>query len=169
MIADGTLSERTVSPATYYELRKFYMDQLDARDRGRTQEWLDVFDADAVMTTKVLGGGAMVRKPDFTPQVWALDASFHAKGVQRRHCVRGFAFSARDGLIHARFYAVFLVTDAERGTRLQSAAMIYDVLRRTDSTWRVLSREIERDDLGRLDAGTGPAARASEGADRGVS
>jgi hypothetical protein len=168
MIPTETLSERTVSPATYYELRKFYMDQLDARDRGRTQEWLDVFDDDAAMRTKVLGGGATVRKPDFTPEVWALDASFHAKGIQRRHCVRGFAFWARDGLVHARFYAIFVVTDAERGTRLQSAAMIHDVLRRTDSSWRVLSREIERDDLGRLEAGAGPAVPSREGQDRGI-
>jgi hypothetical protein len=139
-----------VSPATYYEMRKFYLDQLDARDRGRTQEWLDVFDDNATFTTKVLGQSSPVKKSDFEPKVWALDASFHEKGIQRRHCVQGFTFSASDSLFYARFYALFLVIDAEQGARLQSAAMISDVLRRSGSTWRVISREIERDDLGRL-------------------
>lgn len=141
---------RVVPPATYYELRQFYADQLDARDRGRTQEWLDVFDDNATMATKVLGHGSPVKKSDFTPAVWALDASFHEKGIQRRHCVRGFIFTARDGLFFARFYGLFLVVDAERGAHMQSAAMISDVLRRFGTTWRVISREIERDDLGRL-------------------
>jgi hypothetical protein len=141
---------RTVSPATYYELRRFYLDQLDARDRGRTQEWLDVFDDNATITTKVLGDGSPVEKSDFAPAVWKLDASFHEKGIQRRHCVHGFTFTARDGLIISRFYGLFLVIDAERGAVLQSAAVISDVLRRSGSTWRVMSREIERDDLGRL-------------------
>jgi hypothetical protein len=111
---------------------------------------LDVFADDATLTTKVLGRGSPVPKSEFEPEVWALDASFHEKGIQRRHCVQGFTFSARDGLIFARFYGLFLVVDAERGARLQSAAMISDVLRRSGSTWRVISREIERDDLGRL-------------------
>ncbi|KZM72311.1 nuclear transport factor 2 family protein [Nocardia terpenica] len=139
-----------LSTKIYYELRQFYADQLDARDRGRTQEWLDVFDDDATMTTKVLGHGSPVRKADFAPAVWDLDASFHEKGIQRRHCVHGFTFQARDRLIVTRFYGLFLVVDPERGARVQSAAMISDVLRRSGSTWRVLSREIERDDLGRL-------------------
>jgi hypothetical protein len=141
---------RMVSPATYYELRRFYLDQLDARDRGQTQEWLDVFDENATMTTKVLGHGSPVKKSDFTPDIWALDASFHEKKIQRRHCVSGFTFSTRDGLYHAKFYGLFLVIDAARGAHVQSAAMIHDVLRRSGSTWRVISREIERDDLGRL-------------------
>lgn len=141
---------RTVPPATYYELRRFYLTQLDARDRGQTQEWLDVFDDDATMTTKVLGHGAPVKKADFTPAVRALDDSFHAKGIQRRHCVSGFTFHTRDDLVLARFYGLFLIIDAERGARVQSAAVVTDVLRRFRATWRVLSREIERDDLGRL-------------------
>jgi hypothetical protein len=111
---------------------------------------LDVFDENATMTTKVLGHGSPVKKPDFVPEIWALDASFHEKKIQRRHCVSGFAFSTRDGLYHAKFYGLFLVIDAARGAHVQSAAMIYDVLRRSGSTWRVISREIERDDLGRL-------------------
>jgi hypothetical protein len=139
-----------VPPATYYELRKFYTDQLDARDRGRTQEWLDVFEADATMTTKVLGHGSAVPKAEFEPAVWALDASFHEKGIQRRHCVSGFTFSTGEGVVLAKFYALFLVVDAERGAHLQSAAMIFDVLHKVGTTWRVKSREIERDDLGRL-------------------
>lgn len=139
-----------VPPATYYELRKFYTDQLAARDRGRTQEWLDVFDDDATMTTKVLGHGSAVPKAEFAPAVRALDASFQEKGIQRRHCVSGFSFTARDGVVFAKFYGLFLVVDAERGAHLQSAAMIFDVLRKVDSSWRVMSREIERDDLGRL-------------------
>ncbi|MFI0372119.1 nuclear transport factor 2 family protein [Actinomadura sp. 1N219] len=150
MMPVDSRQERTVSPARYYELRRFYLDQLDARDRGRTQEWLDVFDEDATMTTKVLGHGSPVKKADFEPAVWKLDASFQEKGIQRRHCVHGFTFTARGGLVHARFYGLFLVIDAERGACLQSAAMIYDVLRRSGTTWRVISREIERDDLGRL-------------------
>ena len=141
---------RMVSPATYYELRRFYLDQLDARDRGRTQDWLDVFEDNATITTKVLGHSSPVQKPEFVPAVWELDASFREKGIQRRHCVQGFTFSARDGLVCSRFYALFLVIDAEQGARVQSAAMISDVLRRFRSTWRVISREIERDDLGRL-------------------
>lgn len=144
-----------VPPETYYELRKFYLDQLDARDRGQTQEWLDVFDENATMTTKVLGHGSPVKKSDFTPAVWDLDASFHEKGIQRRHCVRGFTFHARDGLVFARFYGLFLVIDAERGAHVQSAAMISDVLRRSGTTWRVISREIARDDLGRLNNAEG--------------
>jgi actinorhodin biosynthesis protein ActVIA len=140
---------RLVPPGTYYELRRFYSTQLDARDRGKTQEWLDVFDDDATMTTHVLGHGSPVTKADFTPEVWALDDSFHAKGIQRRHCVSGFTFQARDGLVLARFYGLFLVVDTE-GARVQSAAMVSDVLRRFRGTWRVISREIERDDLGRL-------------------
>ena len=143
-------SRGTVPPATYYELRKFYTDQLEARDRGRTQEWLDVFDDDATMTTKVLGHGSAVPKKEFEPAVWALDESFQQKGIQRRHCVSGFTFTAGDAVVHAKFYALFLVVDAERGAHLQSAAMIHDVLHRVGTTWRVRSREIERDDLGRL-------------------
>lgn len=139
-----------LSTKIYYELRQFYADQLDARDRGRTQEWLDVFDDDATMTTKVLGHGSPVKKADFAPAVWDLDASFHEKGIQRRHCVHGFTFQARGRFIVTRFYGLFLVVDPEGGARVQSAAMISDVLRRSGSTWRVLSREIERDDLGRL-------------------
>lgn len=139
-----------VDAQTYYELRRFYLDQLDARDRGLTQQWLDVFADDATMTTRVLGDGSPVTKADFTPGIWALDASFHAQGIQRRHCVHDFTFTVRDGLFDARFYALFLVIDAERGARLQSAAMVHDVLRRFGSTWRVMSRQIERDDLGRL-------------------
>ncbi|QNP74676.1 hypothetical protein IAG44_37990 [Streptomyces roseirectus] len=141
----------TVSPETYYELRRFYLDQLDARDRGFTQEWLAVFDDDATITTKVLGGGATVPKSEFAPEVWKLDASFHEKGIQRRHCVQGFTFTHHDGLVVSRFYGLFLVVDAARGACLQSAAFISDVLRRHGTTWRVISREIERDDLGRLD------------------
>jgi hypothetical protein len=144
----------TVSPETYYELRRFYLDQLDARDRGLTEEWLAVFDDDATITTKVLGDGdgSPVAKSDFAPAIWKLDASFHEKKIQRRHCVQGFTFTHRDGLVISRFYGLFLVIDAERGACLQSAAMISDVLRRQGSTWRVISREIERDDLGRLNA-----------------
>ncbi|GAB2769463.1 hypothetical protein [Streptomyces daliensis] len=144
----------TVSPETYYELRRFYLDQLDARDRGLTEEWLAVFDDNATITTKVLGDGSPVAKSDFAPAVWKLDAFFHEKGIQRRHCVQGFTFTSRDGLIISRFYGLFLVIDAERGACLQSAAMISDALRRHGSTWRVISREIERDDLGRLNTAT---------------
>ncbi|WP_318307165.1 nuclear transport factor 2 family protein [Amycolatopsis solani] len=139
--------------ATHYELRRFYADQLEARDRGGTEEWLAVFDDDATMTTKVLGRDSPVRKAEFAAEVRALDASFHEREVQRRHCVHGFAFSARDGVVEARFYALFLVVDAASGARLQSAAMIHDRLRRHGGTWRVLSRVIERDDLGRLRPG----------------
>jgi len=139
-----------VPPEIYYQLKRFYLDQLDARDRGETQQWLDVFDDDATMTTKVLGHGDPVSKTDFVPAVWALDASFHEGGIQRRHCVHGFTFRTDGDRYYARFYALFLVTDAERAACLQSAAMISDVLRRSGSTWKVLSREIERDDLGRL-------------------
>lgn len=141
-----------VSPETYYELRRFYLDQLDARDRGLTQEWLDVFDDNATITTKVLGDGSATEKSEFAPAVWKLDAFFHEKGIQRRHCVQSFTFTARDDLIVSRFYGLFLVIDAERGACLQSAAMISDILRPHGSSWRVLSREIERDDLGRLNA-----------------
>jgi hypothetical protein len=140
----------SVSPATYYELRKFYADQLAARDQGRTQAWLDVFDDSATITTKVFGHGSPVAKPDFTTTIRELDASFHEKGIQRRHCVSGFTFLAVGDSIISRFYALFLVIDAEHGAHVQSAAMISDVLRRLGTTWRVLSREIERDDLGRL-------------------
>jgi FAD/FMN-containing dehydrogenase len=140
----------TISPATYYELRRFYLDQLDARDQGRTQEWLDVFDDNATITTRVLGHGSPVQKSDFVPAIWELDDSFHKKGIQRRHCVHSFTFTARDGLFYSRFYALFLVTDAAHGARLQSAAKISDVLRKSGSTWQVMFREIERDDLGRL-------------------
>lgn len=150
MTAVDSRKAQMVSPATYYELRRFYLDQLDARDRGLTQEWLDVFDDNATMMTKVLGHGSPVKKSDFETAVWALDASFHEKKIQRRHCVQGFSFSARDGLVFARFYGLFLVIDAERGAHVQSAAKIFDVLRRDGATWRVISREIERDDLGRL-------------------
>jgi hypothetical protein len=149
----GASRQSTMVPAEiFYELRRFYLDQLDARDRGDTQQWLDVFDDDATMTTKVLGHGSPVQKVDFVPAVRALDATFHAGGIQRRHCVHGFTFSTDNDLFYARFYALFLVTDAERASCLQSAAMISDVLRRSGPTWRVLSREIERDDLGRLNA-----------------
>lgn len=154
MTAVDYRTARMVSPATYYALRRFYLDQLDARDRGLTQDWLDVFDDNATMTTKVLGHGAPVKKVDFEPAVWALDASFHEKNIQRRHCVQGFTFSARDGLVFAQFYGLFLVIDAERGAHVQSAAKISDVLRRDGATWRVLSREIVRDDLGRLNVDT---------------
>jgi hypothetical protein len=139
-----------VSPATYYELRRFYLDQLYARDQGRTQEWLDVFEDNATILTKVLGQDSPVKKSDFEPAVWELDASFHKKGIQRRHCVQGFTFTARDGLVVSRFYGLFLVIDAAEGARVQSAAMISDVLRKSGRTWKVISREIERDDLGRL-------------------
>jgi hypothetical protein len=141
----------TVSPEIFYELRRSYLDQLDARDRGLTEEWLAVFDDDATITTKVLGDGRTVPKSQFEPEVWKLDASFHEKGIQRRHCVQGFTFTHRGDLVVSRFYGLFLVVDAEHGACLQSAAMISDVLRRHEDTWRVISREIERDDLGRLD------------------
>ena len=154
---------RMLPPATYYELRSFYLAQLDARDRGETQEWLDVFDEDATITTKVLGHASPVKKADFTPAVRELDDSFHAKGIQRRHCVSGFTFHARDGLVFARFYGLFLVVDAERGARVQSAAKISDVLRKFRGTWRVLSREIERDDLGRLNMETQGLSLGREG------
>lgn len=150
MVEVGSWQGSAVPAATYYELKKFYLGQLDARDRGRTQEWLDVFDEGATITTKVLGHSSPVPKSNFVPAVWELDASFHEKGIQRRHCVQGFTFSARDGLVFARFYGLFLVVDAAQGARVQSAAMISDVLRRFQGTWRVISREIERDDLGRL-------------------
>ncbi|HEY8979010.1 MAG TPA: nuclear transport factor 2 family protein [Streptomyces sp.] len=139
-----------VSPDIFYELRRFYLDQLDARDRGLTEEWLAVFDDDATITTKVLGDGSPVPKSAFEPAVWKLDASFHEKGIQRRHCVQGFTFTRQGDLFVSRFYGLFLVVDAERGSCLQSAAFISDVLRRHGTTWRVIAREIERDDLGRL-------------------
>ncbi|WP_242904540.1 hypothetical protein [Actinomadura terrae] len=150
MTEAGSHQGNGVSLDTYYELRRFYLDQLDARDRGDTQVWLDVFDDDATITTKVIGDGSTpVRKSDFVPEVWKLDASFHEKGIQRRHCVQSFTFTTHDDLVVSRFYGLFLVIDAERGSCLQSAAMISDVLRRHGTTWRVMSREIERDDLGR--------------------
>lgn len=150
MMSSDSPRVNLVSPATYYELRRFYADQLAARDQGQTQDWLDVFDDNATITTKVFGHASPVGKSDFTTAIRELDASFLAREIQRRHCVSGFTFQMVNGSIHSRFYALFLVIDAEHGARVQSAAMISDVLCRFGTTWRVLSREIERDDLGPL-------------------
>lgn len=133
---------------TYYELKAFYAGHLATRDEGNIEAWLGSFDADSTLTTNVLDRTTAMAKETFTPKVHQLDAQFARAGVQRRHEASTFVFTRNpDGTISARFYTVLLASGRDGTSRVHSTTVATDRIRRDQSGWRVLSREIRRDDL----------------------
>lgn len=137
-----------IDARTYYELKAFYAEHLAARDAGDVEAWLDAFEPDSSLVTNVFAGTVRMTKPEFTPKVHQLDAEFASAGIQRRHEPSTYVFGRdADGTVHARFYTVLLTTDPDGAARVHSTSVGADRLRRTDAGWRVLSRQIWRDDL----------------------
>jgi actinorhodin biosynthesis protein ActVIA len=147
----GYSAGNTVDAATYYELKAFYAGHMALRDRGETEGWLDAFDDDAVMVTNVLDESMFMSKAAFAPAVHNLDIRFAAAGIQRRHVLNTFAFARNeDGTVSTTDYAMLVTTSPEGICQLHSTAVSRDVLTRTATGWRVLFREVLRDDLAQL-------------------
>lgn len=140
----------TVDAATYYELKAFYAGHMALRDRGEFANWLEAFDDDATMSTNVFDESSM-SKVAFASELRSLDSWFAAAGIQRRHTLSTFRFTrGEDGAVAMRCYAMLVTTSPEGVTQLHSTSVASDVLIRTETGWRVLSREILRDDLAQL-------------------
>jgi actinorhodin biosynthesis protein ActVIA len=149
-----------VEAATYYELKSFYADHMAMRDRGDTEGWLDAFDDDATVSTNVFDESSFKSKKAFAPEVRNLDNRFAAAGIQRRHELSTFVFTRNeDSTVSARYYAILLTTSPESISRMHSTSVASDVLVRTEKNWRVLSREVLRDDLARLRITRTPTTR----------
>ncbi len=141
----------TVDAATHYELKSFYADHMALRDRGDTEAWLDAFDDDATVSTNVFDESSFTSKETFAPEVRNLDNRFAAAGIQRRHELSTFVFTRdEDSTVSARYYAILVTTSPEGISQVHSTSVASDVLIRTETGWRVLSREVLRDDLARL-------------------
>ncbi len=141
----------TVDAATHYELKAFYADHMARRDRGDTQGWLDALDDDATVSTNIFDDASFMSKTTFASEARNLDNRFAAAGIQRRHKLSTFVFTRdEDSVVSARYYGILVTTSPEGITQMHSMSVGSDVLIRTETGWRVLSREMLRDDLARL-------------------
>lgn len=145
------LTGNTVDAATHCELKAFYADHMARRDRGDTEGWLDAFDDDATVSTNIFDDSSFMSKTAFASEARNLDYRFAAAGIQRRHELSTFVFTCdEDGAVSARYYAILVTTSPEWISQVHSTSVASDVLIRTETGWRVLSREVLRDDLTRL-------------------
>jgi len=144
-------SSRAVSARDFCELNSFYGAQIDARDRGDSEAWLRIFEPDALFATNVFDDSSARRIDDFAPAVRAVDQKFADSGIQRRHALSNFIVRDNgDGTVSVTHYGMLVATSNEGDTQLHSTSVVHDVLRRTRDGWRVVSREITRDDLAQL-------------------
>jgi uncharacterized protein (TIGR02246 family) len=145
--ATATVATAPVTAETYQDIQHFYARHMQASDSHDVVGWADGFAEDGVFATNAfpdpINGRAAIA--EHSARAFAAQAE---AGIVRRHMMTMLAaVSVADGTVHTRSYVMVLETRQGQTPTIYCSTSCEDVLVRQEDDWRVLSRQVRRDDL----------------------